>query len=434
MKPNPNEDEKTFTRRFMNDDAMKAEYPNIDQRMAVCKKAFAAAQLSEFAEVSNVEIFKAGTYYGKVYTEDDLAAIADNTNKLITDGKHRAPSKLGHDDDQTFAKLNGLPSVGWVSRIVKKGASLYADFINVPSVVKEAIDKKLYNSVSSEIYLEEHARREFGVTGMVLRAVAWLGADVPKVKGMLPLSALLHDTEASVAVVAFLTEGGGNPPKSPESSANANVAPADAKPLEIPKEPKISDDPAKPGETGGDKASEKTQQEVKMTEQEIAALKASVAESEKKLAEALKFGEDEKAARLALESKNIEARIVAFMEAHKETLIPALQPSFKALALSQSAVIKLDDKEVAALDAFLTFTEEVLKAKVVTLKEIPEAKDGAPAEADVKKLEEKFQKSSKNAGTVLNADLAIRAEKYAEENKCSFRDALLKLSTKQEDK
>ncbi len=464
LKPDPKETEKAFTARFMNDDDMKKEYPNIDQRMAVAHKQYKACQEHEdLEEISGREIFRTGTFYGRKYTEADLDTIVKNTNELIASGKHRAPSKLGHDDAQTFAKINGLPAVGWVSRVFRKGASLFADFVDVPAIVAKAIKEKLYNSVSSEIYLDEHAKREFGVKGPVLRAVAWLGADIPKVKGMTPLAALLDDSEDEVAIVrledklmvpanrhpygalvkvnggedvhvihavhpdgTYSTHGLRDPNKYEQFVAHDKCVLLNEQ--EAAAAFKISEEPGVPGEAGTDKASGKNHKEVKMTEQEIAALKAKAEEAEKKAAEALKFGEEEKAKRAALELKAKEGRIAAFCETHKAVLIPALQPKFKILALAQSAAVKFDDKEVEPLEAFLSLTEEILKAKAVTLGETPEGdKDGEPT-GDAAKLEEQFKNSGKGKDDVRNADLAVKAEKYAEEHKCSYREALIELS------
>lgn len=471
LKPNANETEKAFTTRFMSDEDMKKEYPNIDQRMAVANKQFKTSQdHEEYAEILGREIFKAGTYYGRKYSEADLDTIAKNTNELIAEGKHRAPSKLGHDDSQTFAKMNGLPAVGWVTRVFRKGTSLFADFADVPKLVADAIQKKLYNSVSSEIYLEEHAKREFGVKGPVLRAVAWLGADVPKVKGMSPLAALLDDSEDDVAIVkledklmvpanrhpygALVKVNGredvhvvhGVHPDGTYSthglkdqSQVENFVAHDKCVLlneaEAAAAFKISEEHGETGEPGTDKASGKNKQEVKMTEQEIQALKAKAEEADRKAAEALKFGEEEKQKRMALELKGKEARIASFCETHKAVLIPALQPKFKTLALAQSAAVKFDDKEVEPLDAFLSLTEEILKAKVVSLGEIPEGEKGDKENgSEVAKLEEQFKSSGKGKDDVRNADLAVKAEKYAEEHKCSYREALLAVSkTNKED-
>lgn len=162
------------------------------------------SEKEEFAELNGVEIFKAGTYYGRDYSEKDLDELVTNTNKLIVDGKHRAPAKLGHDESQKYAQESGLPALGWIKNLVRRGNSVFADFKDVPNKVYDAIKNKLYDSVSAEIYLEPASEREFGIKGKVLRAVALLGADVPKVKGMAPLSAFLSEPkEEDVMVVKF---------------------------------------------------------------------------------------------------------------------------------------------------------------------------------------------------------------------------------------
>jgi hypothetical protein len=192
---------------------------------------------------------------------------------------------------------------------------------------------------------------------------------------------------------------------------------------------KLSEEHGKAGDAGADKASGKNHKEVTMTEQEIEALKADKAASDQKAAEALKFGEEQKKKLEALELKGKEDRIAAFCDTHKAVLIPALQPKFKTLALAQSAVVKFDDKEVQPLEAFLSLTEEILKAKAVPTGETPEGKEKGEASTDATvKLEETFKNSGKGKDDVRNADLAVKAEKYAEEHKCSYREALLKLS------
>jgi hypothetical protein len=189
---------------------------------------------------------------------------------------------------------------------------------------------------------------------------------------------------------------------------------------------KISEEPGVPSDAGSDKASGKNQKEVKMTEQEIADLKARADKAEKEKAEALKFGEEEKSKRVALELKGKEARIASFCEAHKETLTPALQPKFKALALAQSSAVKFDDKEVEPLEAFLIFAEDLLKAKKVDLSE---TKDGDKDDTDAaKKLGDQYKGNGKDE--IRNADLAAQAEKYAEEHTVPYRDALLICSQK----
>ena len=150
-------------------------------------------------DLTGVEIFKAGTYQvtnaagekqNVVYTADDVKQLAENGNSLLDGSHYEAPAKLGHSENQKISHEAGLPAAGWVTRLYSKGSKLLADFKQVPAKLAEAIRRGRYKYVSSEIYDPEDTERnfgEFGVKGFTLRAVAFLGADVPVVKGLSPL-------------------------------------------------------------------------------------------------------------------------------------------------------------------------------------------------------------------------------------------------------
>lgn len=403
MVPNKDEQKDAYVARFMKDEGMMKSHPEEKQRMAAAESKWQSYQHDDmqFADMSKVEIFKAGSYYGVTYDESQIDEIAKNTNFLIGSGKHRAPAKLGHDDAQQYAKQSGLPAVGWVNKVYREGAKLYADFKDVPEIVIAAIQKKLYNSVSSEIYMDAHSEKEFGIKGKVLRAVAFLGADVPKVKGMMPLSAYLSEEEGRIFKFKV----------SDQFEFSEELSETERLKLEA------------------DKASEekKKKGDMKMSEEEKKAAADALKASEAKTAEALKLAEDEKAKRVAIETKEKDAKIAAFCEANKTVLIPALQPKFKALAASVNGTVKLDDKEEDSLATMLSFTEELMKAKAIPVGETKTQKEGdVKIDPNAVKLEEeKYTSSKKNAGPVDNAELSLKAEKYQEENKCSFKVALL---------
>ena len=126
--------------------------------------------------VDGVEIFKAGKWNGDEYTEADLDDIA--TSYAEIGGELKPYLKLGHNATQPL--LDGMPAAGWVQNVRRQGASLVADFVNVPKKIKELIDKKAYGRMSSEIYWnlksgDKNYRR-------ALKAVALLGADTPAVR------------------------------------------------------------------------------------------------------------------------------------------------------------------------------------------------------------------------------------------------------------
>ena len=137
--------------------------------------------VQEFGECNAVEIFEIGQTESKSYTPDDLAKMIKNFTTLKD--SHRPPMVvLGHDEDQSLLQKSGLPSAGWVSKIWSKGKKLYADFKDVPKQLVDIIKNGGYRYPSVEIY------RNFVLNdeefGPVLRRVALLGADIPRIKSL----------------------------------------------------------------------------------------------------------------------------------------------------------------------------------------------------------------------------------------------------------
>lgn len=83
---------------------------------------------------------------------------------------------------------DGQPALGWVSRVWRDGTKLMADFVDMPTVIYEAIRKKLYKTVSIELLRDVQA----GTRKMpwVLDAVSLLGADQPAVGTLKDLEVL----------------------------------------------------------------------------------------------------------------------------------------------------------------------------------------------------------------------------------------------------
>lgn len=135
-------------------------------------------------KIQGVHIFSAGTWNDDPYTEDDLEGMVTAFNE--TKESIRPALKLGHDNDQKILQNSGLPAAGWVDRIYRIGSRLYADFTDIPTKVYEALEKKAYRRVSSEVYI--------GVKILdksyqyVIGAVALLGPEVP---GVMNLSDIL---------------------------------------------------------------------------------------------------------------------------------------------------------------------------------------------------------------------------------------------------
>ena len=136
-------------------------------------------------DIQGVEIFKAGTWNGDTYTIDDLDLMIDAFGKV----GFRPPVKLGHTKD------SGARAFGWVENLRRIGDKLIADFTNVPSKLLELIRARAFDAVSAEVGW--NMERNGKVFPRVLRAVALLGAAIPAVAGLRPVSTSIKGLPAS---------------------------------------------------------------------------------------------------------------------------------------------------------------------------------------------------------------------------------------------
>ncbi len=151
-----------------------------------------------FAEIPGVEIFEAGTYRGRTYTEADLDRMVDNFGAL---GERLKPTLvIGHSEDQKLLEDSGIPAAGWISGLRRAGKKLLADFKEVPQVVADLIKRGAYKRTSAEIYTD------FGGRGHALRRVALLGGAIPEVKTLQDVLALYDELPGGEASWVSLNE------------------------------------------------------------------------------------------------------------------------------------------------------------------------------------------------------------------------------------
>ena len=137
------------------------------------------ADLTTFATISNVQIFRAGTWNGTKYTAADI----DGMVKAAAEVGYRPPVKLGHTQEPS------APAYGYVVNLRRDGDVLVGDFEDVPDELVSQIREKRYDAVSSEIYFD--LARDKKKFKHALRAVAVLGAHPPAVASLKPLSEAL---------------------------------------------------------------------------------------------------------------------------------------------------------------------------------------------------------------------------------------------------
>ena len=144
-----------------------------------------------------MEVFASGNWNGDEFTDSHLQDLVANFNEL-------------RDSVKPFLKLGGVdphadvvhqPAIGWVDSLRIADGKLIASVKDIPKIVFEAIKRKLYRRVSSEIY--QNYKQQGKTYGLVLRAVALLGAAVPAVSTLKDLTTYLTQTGESDAVLAF---------------------------------------------------------------------------------------------------------------------------------------------------------------------------------------------------------------------------------------
>ncbi|HOX27416.1 MAG TPA: hypothetical protein PLU44_16840 [Candidatus Krumholzibacteria bacterium] len=147
--------------------------------------------MATFAEDKDgvwVEVCLPGTWNASVggevtIREDDLTGIATAFDELRDTIK--VPVRIGGHEGL-------MPAGGWVSRMRNTGGRLMAMLTDVPPVVREAINKRLFKQVS--VGLRRNWKDPSGkVRPWVADHLAILGGRLPAVKGLQDLPALFGD-------------------------------------------------------------------------------------------------------------------------------------------------------------------------------------------------------------------------------------------------
>lgn len=158
-----------------------------------------------------IEIFSVGTWNRNTFAEADLDSMVESFDVLELSG--RVPLKLGHEgpDGRVIAgerdKKGNLKdplsqfAMGWVNKIYRKGAKLFAD-IEISDKVAKLIDDKFLRFVSVEIFSEVRASRK--IFPWVLDAVALLGTDNPAVGVLSDIQTLAMSHRSSIEAKACL--------------------------------------------------------------------------------------------------------------------------------------------------------------------------------------------------------------------------------------
>lgn len=112
------------------------------------------------------EVFKAGVYPQGKFTKKQIAEIASNYDPKFCE----APITIDHQQSG--------PAYGWVQDVKADNEKLKVAFKDVPKEFEEEVNAGKYKKVSVELY------RNLEGKGAYLKAVSFLGAAIPQVKGL----------------------------------------------------------------------------------------------------------------------------------------------------------------------------------------------------------------------------------------------------------
>jgi len=254
--------------------------------------------VSGLAEPFEMEVFQAGDYGPNGdWTDRDLDAIAADYDAATL---HEAPVTVDH--------TKSGPAWGWVDRLRRVGSRLVATIKQMPTAFRELIQQGRYKKRSAELYFK-HPK-----TGRpYLRAVTFLGAQPPEVKGLADVT--FTEDDGDVAVVEF-EEGGREVKTYTQEQLDAAIketldkrgAEQAAEFAEVSKQlekAKADLARAKEGAGGGDVGDRPA---------EFAELRGQVDKAKADLAETQKMLAAERQVRLAQTQRSRRAEIVSFCE------------------------------------------------------------------------------------------------------------------------
>jgi hypothetical protein len=112
------------------------------------------------------EVFKAGNYPQGKFTKEEVQELASNYDPSFCE----APITLDHEQKG--------PAYGWVDKLKEEDGKLKASFKNLSPELKDFVTQGKYKKISVEIYKELEGKKPY------LKAVSFLGASIPQVKGM----------------------------------------------------------------------------------------------------------------------------------------------------------------------------------------------------------------------------------------------------------
>ena len=153
-----------------------------------------------------LEIFSTGKWNGDTYEQKDLQAMVSAFGKVGFKPTVKAGHPDGQDDEKKARQVFGAPALGYVSRIYIKGKKLFADLMSVPKRFADLIKAGSYRRISAEIYWNYTDDASGNKFSRVLKAVSFLGADIPALTDLKEIENLFQTAESG-ALFAYDDDG-----------------------------------------------------------------------------------------------------------------------------------------------------------------------------------------------------------------------------------
>lgn len=356
------------------------------------------AEEIETVDLDGVELFMAGAVETPEFDEDDIAAMAEAGNELA--GEVKPPVFLGH------TRNHGWPSFGWIKNFQAKGSRLLGDLKQVPVTIAKWIKSGGFKRVSAEI-LPEYESESGKKYKNIFYGLALLGQDIPRLKLLRDLPIPVYDEGACPESFVFPCDREMKITKGGESSMTDQV-----KKVEV-EEARYAELQEKEKKLDGLKDVEQkfaeATESIKTKDAKITELQGKVDAAEKRFAEIAAKAKSDKIS-AAIETLKKDGRIAPASEGEVKKFAEGLDDS-KVEEYGEG-----DQKvKMTQLDRYL---KQLGESKAVIDFSV-KSKQGQPENEDIGKADE---------------ELAVRVKKYAEEHKCSQRDALRAVVTSEDAK
>ena len=317
------------------------------------------------------EVFKAGNYPQGKFTQAEVQELAKNYDPSFCE----APITLDHEQKG--------PAYGWVDKLKEENGKLKATFKDLSDDLKEFVNKGKYKKISVEIYRELEGKKPY------LKAVSFLGASIPQVKGMQAVE--FKEGESDVYIFEAEVEEGSNA----EEIENLKSTITDLK-----------------GQVAKFKEDAKKNTEIKSLKEQVKDLTIELAKFKDEAA-----GKDEFAKELKEIKENLRTKdFNEFIEQHisQGILTPANKDAVFSILCDLDNIKKFDATS-DSIDTFKSFISAL--PKQVEFNEIAKKKA-------TKKEDEALKYADADEESL---EIFREAKALAEAENITFKDALLKI-------